>query len=428
MKFAHEIAGLENVNNFINPVEKEETELEGMESLIDSNLQSAVIADNEAIFNGEVSRFGVESVHLYAGLEADNAATKESLFKRLYNGIISIFKALGRYMNTVLDYIKKKFKKDKVIKEAEKSVEQQADLLEACNIIRKKNKNASESELMQMFKDKATEMGLTGFGTGAEADDTATPKQNASVRVQWRVQSFIDQFIRGYDRVTIEAYLPYYDLNDNPGGIASLISKADKYISTTKDSFNSEPNSIEDINQHIVNILILMANTITLCLKSGGSDKKMPEIKDTPTKVSNIDFAVVEANKGLGDILILMNATGPITLSKISFRVNSDMSAGEVKSRFRKTPIYKTAVALFNNIGAAIDTVSTYYTKRLSDSGIGSIEKTLKKLDFKAGRGGDKAPIEGLKNTLPKLQRIVKLFMKVITSQKLKNAQIESDL
>ena len=424
MKFAHEIAGLENVNNFINPVEKEETELEGMESLIDSNLQSAIIADNEAIFNGEVSRFGVESVHLYAGLEADNAATKESLFKRLYNGIISIFKALGRYVGTVIDYIKKKFKKDKVIKEAEKSVEQQADLVEACSIIRKKNKKASESELMQMFKDKATEMGLTGFGTGAEADDSSK-KVSVTIKPRWNVNRLLNMFSKDSTKVMIEAYLPYYDSSVN---ILNGIKKANNYINTAKGTLTSIPDSVEEINQSIINVLILMANTIGICLRTGDIDKKFPDVKEAPTKVTFVDNAVNEANKGLGDILILMNATGPITLTKIELNTPSDMSASEVKSRFKNTEVYKTAVEMYNNVGTAIEAVSTYHNKFLSGTGIGTIERVLKTLDFKAGRGGDKSQIEGLKETLPKFQRIVKLFMKVITTQRLKETGVEIDL
>ena len=47
---------------------------------------SAAVADNEAIFNGEVSRFGVESVGIYAGLEADDASTKKGLMSRLADG------------------------------------------------------------------------------------------------------------------------------------------------------------------------------------------------------------------------------------------------------------------------------------------------------------------------------------------------------
>ena len=424
MKFSHEIAGLENINNFINPVEKEETELEGMESLIDSNLQSAVIADNEAIFNGEVSRFGVESVHLYAGLEADNAATKESLFKRLYNGIISIFKALGRYMGVVVDYIKKKFKKDKVIKEAEKSVEEQADLVEACSIIRKKNKKASESELMQMFKDKATEMGLTGFGTGAEADDSSK-KVSVTIKPRWNVNRLLNMFSKDSTKVMIEAYLAYYDSSVN---ILNGIKKANNYINTAKGTLTSIPDSVEEINQSIINVLILMANTIGICLRTGDIDKKFPDVKEAPTKVTFVDNAVNEANKGLGDILILMNATGPITLTKIELNTPSDMSASEVKTRFKNTEVYKTAVEMYDNVGTAIEAVSTYYNKFLTGTGIGTIERVLKTLDFKAGRGGDKSQIEGLKGTLPKFQRIVKLFMKVITTQRLKETGVEIDL
>ena len=94
-----------------------------------------------------------------------------------------------------------------------------------------------------------------------------------------------------------------------------------------------------------------MSNTISICLKSNDLGKKLPEIKETPTKVNFIDAAVVEANKGLGDILILMNATGPITLNKIKFHVSPQMSAGEVKARFRKTVIYKLRLKCLNNIG-----------------------------------------------------------------------------
>lgn len=424
MKFAHEIAGLENVNNFINPVEKEETELEGMESLIDSNLQSAVIADNEAIFNGEVSRFGVESVHLYAGLEADNAATKESLFKRLYNGIISIFKALGRYMGVVIDYIKKKFKKDKVIKEAEKSIEEQAEFLEACNIIRKKNKKASGSELMQMFKDKATEMGLTISVTGAEADDPSK-KVSVTIKPKWNVNRLLNMFSKDSTKVMLEVYLPYYDSSVN---ILNGIKKANNYINAAKSSLTEIPSSVEEINQSIINVLILMANTIGICLRTGDIDKKFPDVKEAPTKVTFVDNAVNEANKGLGDILVLMNATGPITLTKIELNTPSDMSASEVKTRFKNTEVYKTAVEMYNNVGTAIEAVSTYYNKFLTGTGIGTIERVLKTLDFKAGRGGDKSQIEGLKGTLPKFQRIVKLFMKVITTQRLKESAVEIDL
>lgn len=428
MKFSLKIAGLEGVQDYLDPVEKQESTLEGLESYIDANLLSAAVADNEAIFNGEVSRFGVESVGIYAGLEADDASTKKGLMSRLADGIMSIFKALGRYIGIVIDFIRKRFKKDKVVKEAEKAVSEQAELMEACEQIRKKNKNASAGELMEMYKAKADEMGLTGFGTGAEAEDD-TKKQNASPRTQWRVQTFIDQFNKGYDRVVIEAYLPYYDLSNTANNVTADIKKAQAYIDNIKGSFNNTPSSIEDINQSIVNILILMSNTISICLKSNDLGKKLPEIKETPTKVNFIDAAVVEANKGLGDILILMNATGPITLNKIKFHVSPQMSAGEVKARFRKTVIYKTAVEMFNNIGDAIEIVSTYHSKQLSGNGIGSIERVLKNLDFKAGRDeSKKGPIEGLKTTLPKFQRIVKLFMKVITTQKLKDAEVESDL
>ena len=425
MKFSLKIAGLEGVQDYLDPVEKQESTLEGLESYIDANLLSAAVADNEAIFNGEVSRFGVESVGIYAGLEADDASTKKGLMSRLADGIMSIFKALGRYIGIVIDFIRKRFKKDKVVKEAEKAVSEQAELMEACEQIRKKNKNASAEDLMKMYKAKADEMGLTGFGTGAEAEDD-TKKVSISVKPRWNLKRLLNMLSREEAKVSIEAYLPYFDPSVN---IVSDIKKAQNYIDNTKASISSIPNSIEEINQSIVNVLILMANTITICLRSGDANKKMPNVKEAPTKVNFIDAAVSEADKGFGDILALMNVNGPITLTRVEFNAPADMSANEVKARFKKTAVYKTAVEMFNNVGDAIEVVSTYYSKQLSGNGIGSIERVLKNLDFKAGRDeSKKGPIEGLKGTLPKFQKIVKSFMKVITTQKLKDAEVQSDL
>lgn len=406
MKFSFDING---IGKEVSYVKEETSAITGVESLIDSNIYGAEMTDANAEFNA----INVDMTIAINGFEAsgnkDNAAAKPGFLKRTWEAIKALFRALGKYIMAAVNWVKKKFKKDKVDKQTKEASTIYEDVSKMCDEVRKENPNATEEEFAKKAKAKIDEK--YGFGYGPEAVDIkhgnmyfATSIANI-IKAKARLANAHDA---SGDRVEIEVILPIED--DRVA--APLIEKYAKiYNEAARLSKENPEMTMANFKRNMLYICICIFNGLQLVKLTKNTDGNEVELIDKldGSNVDRIESEFESLTKSMRD-------GNPIVLHKVKLSlVAKDLNdKNTIEKAIMDLPQHKLSKEFYNHIYDLIG-FTEYIARDINDKDT----KEMDEIIAKAQASGEQVDVGGFKEAIRSMQELAKAFIKSVSREEL---------
>lgn len=406
MKFSFDING---IGKEVSYVKEETSAITGVESLIDSNIYGAEMTDANAEFNA----IDVDMTIAINGFEAsgnkDNAAAKPGFIKRTWEAIKALFRALGKYIMAAVNWIKKKFKKDKVEKQVKETSTIYSDVSKMCDEVRKENPNATEEEFAKKAKAKIDEK--YGFGYGPEAVDIkhgnmyfATSIANI-IKAKARLANAHDA---SGDRVEIEVILPIED--DRVA--APLIEKYAKiYNEAARLSKENPEMTMANFKRNMLYICICIFNGLQLVKLTKNTDGNGVELIDKldGSNVDRIESEFESLTKSMRD-------GNPIVLHKVKLSlIPKDLNdKNTIEKAIMDLPQHKLSKEFYNHIYDLIG-----FTEDIARDINDKDTKEMDEIIAKAQASGEQVDVGGFKEAIRSMQELAKAFIKSVSREEL---------
>lgn len=408
MKFSFDINGVGKEVSFI----KEETSaITGVESLIDSNIYGAEMTDANAEFNA----INVDMTIMVNGFEAsgnkDNAAAKPGFIKRTWEAIKALFRALGKYIMAAVNWVKKKFKKDKVEKQVKETSTIYSDVSKMCDEVRKENPNATEEEFTKNAKAKVDEK--YGFGYGPEAVDIkhgnmyfATSIANI-IKAKARLANAHDTS----GKVEVEVVLPIED--DRVA--APLIEKCIKiYEEVSRLSKENPEMTIANFKRNMLYICICIFNGLQLVKLTKNTDGNGVELIDKMdgSNVDKVESTFESLTKSMRD-------GNPIVLHRVKLSlVPKDLNdKSTIEKAIMDLPQHKLSKVFYNHIHDLIG-----FTEDIARDINDNDMKEFDDIIAKAQASGEQVDVGGFKEAIRSMQELAKAFIKSVSREEMYEA------
>lgn len=408
MKFSFDING---IGKEVSYVKEETSAITGVESLIDSNIYGAEMTDANAEFNA----IDVDMTIAINGFEAsgnkDNAAAKPGFLKRTWEAIKALFRALGKYIMAAVNWIKKKFKKDKVEKQTKETSTIYSDVSKMCDEVRKENPNATEEEFAKKAKAKIDEK--YGFGYGPEAVDIkhgnmyfATSIANI-IKAKARLANAHDTS----GKVEVEIVLPIED--DRVA--APLIEKYAKvYEEASRLSKENSDITMANLKRNMLYICICIFNGLQLVKLTKNTDGSGVELIDKldGSNVDRIESEFESLTKSMKD-------GNPIVLHKVKLSlIPKDLNdKNTIEKAIMDLPQHKLSKAFYNHIHDLIGFVEDI-ARDITDKDM----EELNDIIAKAQASGEQVDVGGFKEAIRSMQELAKSFIKSVSREELYEA------
>jgi hypothetical protein len=406
MKFSFDING---IGKEVSYVKEETSAITGVESLIDSNIYGAEMTDANAEFNA----INVDMTIAINGFEAsgnkDNAAAKPGFLKRTWEAIKALFRALGKYIMAAVNWVKKKFKKDKVDKQTKEASTIYEDVSKMCDEVRKENPNATEEEFAKKAKAKVDEK--YGFGYGPEAVDIkhgnmyfATSIANI-IKAKARLPNAHDA---SGDRVEVEVVLPIED--DRVA--APLIEKYAKiYNEAARLSKENPEMTMANFKRNMLYICICIFNGLQLVKLTKNTDGNEVELIDKldGSNVDRIESEFESLTKSMRD-------GNPIVLHKVKLSlVAKDLNdKNTIEKAIMDLPQHKLSKEFYNHIYDLIG-----FTEDIARDINDKDTKEMDEIIAKAQASGEQVDVGGFKEAIRSMQELAKAFIKSVSREEL---------
>lgn len=406
MKFSFDINGVGKEVSFI----KEETSaITGVESLIDSNIYGAEMTDANAEFNA----INVDMTIAINGFEAsgnkDNAAAKPGFLKRTWEAIKALFRALGKYIMAAVNWVKKKFKKDKVEKQVKETSTIYSDVSKMCDEVRKENPNATEEEFAKKAKAKIDEK--YGFGYGPEAVDIKHGKMYFATSIANIIKTkarLANAHDASGDRVEVEVVLPIED--DRVA--APLIEKYAKiYNEAARLSKENPEMTMANFKRNMLYICICIFNGLQLVKLTKNTDGNEVELIDKldGSNVDRIESEFESLTKSMRD-------GNPIVLHKVKLSlVAKDLNdKNTIEKAIMDLPQHKLSKEFYNHIYDLIG-----FTEDIARDINDKDTKEMDEIIAKAQASGEQVDVGGFKEAIRSMQELAKAFIKSVSREEL---------
>ena len=406
MKFSFDING---IGKEVSYIKEEASAITGVESFIDSNIYGAEMMDAE----GEFKAIDVDMTIAINGFEAsgnkDNAAAKPGFVKRTWEAIKALFRALGKYIMAAVNWIKKKFKKDKVEKQVQEASTIYSDVSKICDELRKENPNASEEEFAKAAKAKIDEK--YGFGYGPEA---ITPKFGHSyyalsianiIKEKARLANAHDS---SENKIEIEVVLPIED-ERIAGPLIDEAYKVAKVGEEVATKIDKEGVTLEGLEKVITTGLTTLINALSLV--------KMTQ-RDTNVKiVSDIKSGASEFK----DLVAKFENINPINLYRVKLAlVPKDLNdKSAILKEIQKMPQYELSRKFYMFIYEAI-LVAEAMGKNIEGKEKELMNEGFEKL-INEGKATE-ADLNEFRQVISYTQKAAKSFIKAVSMEKLNEA------
>ena len=405
MKFSFDING---IGREVSYVKEETSAITGVESLIDSNIYGAEMTDANAEFNA----INVDMTIAINGFEAsgnkDNAAAKPGFLKRTWEAIKALFRALGKYIMAAVNWVKKKFKKDKVEKQVKETSTIYSDVSKMCDEVRKENPNATEEEFAKKAKAKIDEK--YGFGYGPEAVDIkhgnmyfATSIANI-IKAKARLANAHDTS----GKVEVEVVLPIED--DRVA--APLIEKCIKiYEEASRLSKENPEMTMANFKRNMLYICICIFNGLQLVKLTKNTDGSGVELIDK-LDGSNVDRIESEFE----NLTRSMKDGNPIVLHKVKLSlIPKDLNdKNTIEKAIMDLPQHKLSKEFYNHIYDLIG-----FTEDIARDISDKDTKEMDEIIAKAQASGEQVDVGGFKEAIRSMQELAKAFIKSVSREEL---------
>lgn len=408
MKFSFDINGVGKEVSFI----KEETSaITGVESLIDSNIYGAEMTDANAEFNA----IDVDMSIMVNGFEAsgnkDNAAKKPGFFKRAWKAIKALFRALGKYIKAAYNWVKKKFKKDKVDKNIKEASTRYEDVANICKETRKENPNASEEEFAKKAKAKIDEKYGYGYGPEDVTIKEATPYMVDSIK------NIVSCFAKPTEggkmwistEIDVEVVLPIED--DRIAGPA--IIKAEKVLRDRTADIGEYP-TMEELNKVMNKALATLYNSIQLVkLSNSKGPVEILEHKDFTS--DSVDSHSKNFRKDTMNITRELSEVNPIVMHIVKIKIDSNSltSAAEIEKAINKSDICRLNKKYYEVLYDAV-ALSEAFSKDMTEKDLDRLDDVILTEKYS---GTPEDMINAFKENIKRVQLWSKHFVQSISRE-----------
>lgn len=406
MKFSFDING---IGKEVSYVKEETSAITGVESLIDSNIYGAEMTDANAEFNA----INVDMTIAINGFEAsgnkDNAAAKPGFLKRTWEAIKALFRALGKYIMAAVNWVKKKFKKDKVEKQVKETSTIYSDVSKMCDEVRKENPNAIEEEFAKKAKAKIDEK--YGFGYGPEAVDVKHGKMYFATSIANIIKTkarLANAHDASGDRVEVEVVLPIED--DRVA--APLIEKCIKiYEEASRMAKKDSSITLENLKRNMLYICICIFNGLQLVKLTKNTDGNGVELIDKldGSNVDRIESEFESLTKSMRD-------GNPIVLHKVKLSlIPKDLNdKNTIEKAIMDLPQHKLSKEFYNHIYDLIG-----FTEDIARDINDKDTKEMDEIIAKAQASGEQVDVGGFKEAIRSIQELAKAFIKSVSREEL---------
>lgn len=400
-----------NESGSIQLVEKPmSAELTGVESEIETLSFSLDMLENDSEFSKVAVEFGIESSTYLYSMEAkddkNNADKKQNIFKRTWEYIKKMFKALKNYIITAIKWVKKRFTKDKVDSKVEQSASVASDVYNMCTDIMKNNKNLSGEEQMRIMKSEVDKKYGKLYGPEAIGINSFPAIPGMGITIT-EIISNVARRSNGNDSpkdiIKIPVSLPIED----PKIAEPHITKAINIKSSL--TLNLKGKGIKDFENHMYALITCIVNGLELVWLTQSSDGIMTKIVDN-TNVTERDYEFRRNVKEFEKI-------NPITLHTVRIgvvplRLNTKE---DIINEIKKTPHYVLSKKLYDYLYDTINNCE-YFANNSIDEILNSIESRYTEISK-----DDMNPTE-LKETVVYTQKLTKMFIKALSREKVDKA------
>lgn len=409
MKFSFDING---IGKEVSYVKEETAAITGVESLIDSNIYGAEMTDANAEFNA----INVDMTIAINGFEAsgnkDNAAAKPGFLKRTWEAIKALFRALGKYIMAAVNWVKKKFKKDKVEKQVKETSTIYSDVSKMCDEVRKENPNATEEEFAKKAKAKIDEK--YGFGYGPEAVDIKHGKMYFATSIANIIKTkarLANAHDASGDRVEVEVVLPIED--DRVA--APLIEKYGKvYEEASRMAKKDSSITLENLKRNMLYTCICIFNGLQLVKLTKNTDGSGVELIDK-LDGSNVDRIESEFE----NLTRSMKDGNPIVLHRVKLSlIPKDLNdKNTIEKAMMDLPQHKLSKVFYTHIYNLVG-----YTEEIAREINDKDMEELNGVITRAQANGEQVDVGGLKEAIRSMQELAKAFIKSISREELYEA------
>ena len=409
MKFSFDING---IGKEVSYVKEETSAITGVESLIDSNIYGAEMTDANAEFNA----INVDMTIAINGFEAsgskDNAAAKPGFLKRTWEAIKALFRALGKYIMAAVNWVKKKFKKDKVEKQVKETSTIYSDVSKMCDEVRKENPNATEEEFAKKAKAKIDEK--YGFGYGPEAVDIKHGKMYFATSIANIIKTkarLANAHDASGDRVEVEVVLPIED--DRVA--APLIEKYAKVYQEASRLAKENPEmTLANLKRNMLYTCMCVFNGLQLVKLTKNTDGNGVELIDK-LDGSNVD----KVESTFESLTKTMKDGNPIVLHKVKLSlVPKDLNdKNTIEKAIMDLPQHKLSKEFYNHIYDLIGYCESI-AREINDKDMEEMNDII----ARAQASGEQVDVGGLKEAIRSMQELAKAFIKSISREELYEA------
>ena len=409
MKFSFDINGIGKEVSYI----KEETSaIVGAESLIDSVTYGAEMIDADAEFKA----IDVDMTIAINGFEAsenkDNAVEKRGFIRRAWDAIKALFKALGNYIMAAVNWVKKKFKKDKVDKQVKETSTIYEDVSKMCDEVRKENPNATEEEFVKAAKTKIDEK--YGFGYGPEA----VTIKHGNMYFATSIANIIKAKARlanannaSGDRVEIEVILPIED--DRVA--APLIEKCTKVHEEIYKICNKDSEiTLANIKMSMTYAFMSIFNGLQLVKLTKNTDGNGVNLIDKfdESSIDKVESEFESLVKSMKDV-------NPIVLHKVKLSlVPKDLNnKNTIEKAIIDLPQYKLSREFYTHIYDLVGFTENI-ARKFDDKNMEKINDIIAKLQA----SGEQVNVGSFKEAIKSMQELAKSFIKSISREELYEA------
>jgi hypothetical protein len=400
-----------NESGSIQLVEKPmSTELAGIESEIETISFSLDMLENDSEFGKAVTEFGIEStIYLYS-MEAkdDKSSTdkKQNIFKRTWEYIKKMFKALKNYIITAIKWVKKRFTKNKVDSKVEQSATIASDVYNMCTEIMNNNKDLSGEEQMKIMKSEVDKKYGKLYGPEAIGINTLPAIPGMGVTITEIISNVARRSTIGdnpKDIIRIPVSLPIED----PKIAEPHITKAINIKSSL--TLNLKGKTLKDFENHMYALITCVVNGLELVWLTQSTDGVMTKIVDN-TNVTERDHEFRRNVKEFEKINPITLHTVRIGVVPLKLNTKED-----IINEIKKTPHYTLSKKLYDYLYDTINNCE-YFANNSIDEILNSIESRYTEISK-----DDINPTE-LKETAVYTQKLTKMFIKALSREKVDKA------